>query len=31
MEIREAIRTTGAVRRFTNEPVDEATVHALPW
>ena len=29
MEIGEAIRTTGAVRRFTDEPVDDATVHAL--
>lgn len=29
MEIREAIRTTGAVRSFTDEPVDDTTVAAI--
>ena len=29
MEIREAIRTNGSVRNFTDEPVDDATVHAV--
>jgi len=29
MELTEALRTTGAVREFTDEPVDDATVHRL--
>ena len=29
MELIEALRTTGAVREFTDEPVDDATVHRL--
>ena len=29
MDLAEAIRTTGAVRSFTDEPVDDATLHAL--
>lgn len=29
MELADAIRTTGAVRQFTDEPVDDATVYAL--
>lgn len=29
MDLAEALRTTGAVREFTDEPVDDATVHRL--
>src|SRR5665213_2443545 len=29
MELREALRTTGAVREFTDEPVDDATVRRI--
>jgi nitroreductase len=29
MELGEAIRTTGSVRRFTDEVIDDATVHAI--
>ena len=29
MDLTEALRTTGAVREFTDEPVDDATVHRL--
>jgi nitroreductase len=29
MEIREAIRTTGAVRSFTDQPVDDATIASI--
>ena len=29
MDLQESLRTTGAVRRFTTEPVDDATVYAL--
>jgi nitroreductase len=29
MELDRALRTTGAVRRFTDAPVDDATVHAI--
>ena len=29
MEARELLRTTGAVRRFTDEPVDDALLHAV--
>ena len=29
MELADAIRTTGSVRRFTDEPVDDATLHAM--
>ncbi len=29
MELREGLRTTGAVRAFTDEPVDEATIAEL--
>ena len=29
MEIADAIRTTGSVRRFTDEPVDDATLHDI--
>lgn len=29
MELADAIRTTGAVRHFTDEPVDDATLYAL--
>lgn len=29
MDLGTAIRTTGAVRRFTSEPVDDATIHSL--
>jgi nitroreductase len=29
MELTEALRTTGAVRRFTSEPVDDATLAAI--
>src|SRR5829696_1356838 len=29
MELRDALRGTGAVRRFTNAPVDDATVAAV--
>ncbi len=29
MELTDALRTTGAVREFTDEPVDDATVHRL--
>src|SRR5690349_15164283 len=29
MELREAIRTTGAVRVFTGEHVDDVTVHGI--
>lgn len=29
MELREALRTTGAVRRFTDEPVSESTVYDI--
>jgi nitroreductase len=29
MELADAIRTTGSVRRFRDEPVDDATLHAI--
>ncbi len=29
MELRDALRTTGAIRQFTNEPVDTATLHRV--
>jgi len=29
MDLQESLRTTGAVRRFTTEPVDDATLYAL--
>jgi nitroreductase len=29
MELQAAIRTTGSVRQFTNEPIDDATVYAM--
>ena len=29
MELTDALRTTGAVREFTDEPVDDATVHRI--
>ncbi|HEX7442267.1 MAG TPA: nitroreductase family protein, partial [Acidimicrobiales bacterium] len=29
MELTEALRTTGAVREFTDEPVDDAAIHRL--
>ncbi|MBO0692296.1 MAG: nitroreductase family protein, partial [Acidimicrobiaceae bacterium] len=29
MELRDALRTTGAVRRFTDQPVDDATVASI--
>jgi len=29
MDLRDGIRTTGAVRAFTHDPVDHATVHAI--
>jgi hypothetical protein len=29
MELRDAIRTTGAVRSFTDDPVNDAVVHAI--
>ena len=29
MDLTEALRTTGAVREFTDEPVDDATVYRL--
>jgi nitroreductase len=29
MELGDAVRSTGAVRRFTDQPVDRATVHAI--
>lgn len=29
MELREGLRSTGAVRRFTSEPVDEATLYGI--